>query len=44
MNTDSGRDAKEILDRLEDMAQDRIDLFYEQIGYIFFRPRPKHHI
>ena len=31
-NTDSARDAKEILDRLEDMAQDRLDLFYAQIG------------
>jgi hypothetical protein len=32
-NTDSARDAKETLDRLEDMAQDRIDLFYDKIGY-----------
>ena len=31
--TNSARDAKEILDRLEDMAQDRLDLFYEKIGY-----------
>ena len=31
-STDSARDAKEILDRLEDMAQDRLDLFYEKIG------------
>jgi len=27
------RDAKAILDRLEEMAQDRVDLFYEKIGY-----------
>jgi len=33
MNTDTARDAKETLDRLEDMAQDRIDLFYEKIGH-----------
>lgn len=33
MNTSTARDAKETLDRLEDMAQDRIDLFYEKIGY-----------
>ena len=32
-NSDSARDAKETLDRLEDMAQDRIDLFYDRIGY-----------
>ena len=31
--TNSARDAKEVLDRLEDMAQDRLDLFYEKIGY-----------
>ena len=31
--TDSARDAKETLDRLEEMAQDRIDLFYDKIGY-----------
>ena len=29
----SSRDAKETLDRLEDMAADRIDLFYDKIGY-----------
>ena len=29
----SARDAKETLDRLEDMATDRIDLFYDKIGY-----------
>ena len=29
----SARDAKETLDRLEDMAADRIDLFYDKIGY-----------
>ena len=34
MNTDSARDARETLDRLEDMAQDRLDLFYEKIGYV----------
>ena len=28
----SARDAKEILDCLGDMAQDRLDLFYEKIG------------
>jgi hypothetical protein len=33
IDSDSARDAKEILDRLEEMAQDRIDLFYEKIGY-----------
>ena len=33
MNTESARDARETLDRLEDMAQDRLDLFYEKIGY-----------
>ena len=38
MNTDSARDARETLDRLEDMAQDRIDLFYDKIGYVPFRP------
>ena len=29
----SAKDAKETLDRLEDMASDRIDLFYDKIGY-----------
>jgi len=33
IDNDTARDAKEILDRLEDMAQDRIDLFYEKVGY-----------
>ena len=34
MQTDlTGTDSREILDRLEDMAQDRIDLFYDKIGY-----------
>jgi hypothetical protein len=32
-NTDSARDATEMLNRLEEMAQDRIDLFYDKIGY-----------
>ena len=32
-DTVSARDAKETLDRLEDMAADRIDLFYDKIGY-----------
>ena len=31
-NSDTGRDAKEILDCLEDMARDRLDLFFEKIG------------
>jgi hypothetical protein len=26
------KDAKEMLDRLEDMAQDRIDIFYETVA------------
>ncbi|KAF9653446.1 hypothetical protein BDM02DRAFT_3265650 [Thelephora ganbajun] len=29
----SGEDAREILARLEEMAQDRIDLFYDRIGH-----------
>ena len=29
-NDPSARDAKEIFDSLEDMAQDRLDLFYEK--------------
>ena len=33
VDKDSARDAKETLDRLEEMAQDRIDLFYDKIGY-----------
>lgn len=33
-DNDTARDAKETLDRLEDMAQDRIELFYDKIGYI----------
>ena len=33
-NSDSARDARESLDRLEDMAKDRVDLFYERIGYM----------
>ena len=37
--TDSARDAKETLDRLEEMAQDRIDLFYDKIGYASSRPQ-----
>lgn len=32
MDTDSARDAKEMLERLEETAQDRIDLFYKKIG------------
>jgi len=32
-NTVSTKDAKETLDRLEDMAADRIDLFYDKIGH-----------
>ena len=35
----SARDAKETLDRLEDMAADRIDLFYDKIGYASSLPR-----
>jgi hypothetical protein len=31
-NTDSARAARETLDRLEDIAQDDIDLFYKKIG------------
>lgn len=27
-------DAREMLERLEEMAQDRLDLFYEKIGYV----------
>ncbi|KAF9653445.1 hypothetical protein BDM02DRAFT_3125842 [Thelephora ganbajun] len=33
IGTPAGDDAREILDRLEDMAQDRIDLFYDRIGH-----------
>jgi hypothetical protein len=33
IDEDTARDAKELLDRLEDMARDRIDLFYEKIRY-----------
>jgi len=32
-DNDTARDAKETLDRLEDMAQDRIELFYDKIGH-----------
>lgn len=32
VDSDSTESAKEMLERLEDMAQDRIDLFYEKIG------------
>lgn len=32
IDSDTARDAKETLDRLEDMAQDRIELFYDKIG------------
>ena len=39
LNTESARDARETLERLEDMAQDRLDLFYEKIGCAFSRPR-----
>ena len=35
IDNDTARDAMEILNRLEDMAQDRIDLFYERIRYDF---------
>ena len=38
-NTDSARAARETLDRVEDNAQDRIDLFYEKIGYVPSRPQ-----
>ena len=34
VGSDTARDAKETLDRLEDMAQDRIEMFYDKIGYI----------
>lgn len=33
IDTDSARDARETLDRLEDMARDRFDLLYEKIWY-----------
>jgi hypothetical protein len=33
LNTEAARDGKEILARLEEMAQDRIDLFYDKIWY-----------
>ncbi|KAF9653424.1 hypothetical protein BDM02DRAFT_3125829 [Thelephora ganbajun] len=33
INTHAGDDAREILARLEEMAQDRIDLFYDRIGH-----------
>lgn len=33
IDTDSARDARETLDRLEDMARGRFDLFYERIWY-----------
>ena len=36
--TVSARDAKETLDRLEDMTADRIDLFYDKIGYVSSLP------
>jgi len=39
VNGNSARDAKEILERLEEMAQDRVDLFYEGIWYALSRPR-----
>jgi len=32
VDNDTARDAKETLDRLEDMAQDTIELFYDKIG------------
>ena len=37
--TSTARDAKETLDRLEDMAEDRIALFYDKIGYTSSLPR-----
>ena len=33
-NAGSARDANSTLDRLEDMAQDHVDPFYEKIGYV----------
>lgn len=33
IDNDTCKDAKETLDRLEEMAQDRIELFYDKIGY-----------
>lgn len=33
IDNDTARDAKETLDRLEEMAQDRIDMFYDKIGH-----------
>ena len=36
--TVSAKNAKETLDRLEDMAADRIDLFYDKIGYVSSLP------
>lgn len=38
IDKDSARDAKETLDRLEEMAQDRIELFYDKIGYKYSLP------
>ena len=40
LNGQSARDAREILDRLEEMAQDRIDLFYDKVGHASSLPLP----
>ena len=33
------KDARELLDRLEDMAENRIELFYDKIGYAYLLHR-----
>jgi hypothetical protein len=38
IDTDSARDARETLDRLEDMTRDRFDLFCEKIWCTSFPP------
>ena len=37
------KDARELLDRLEDMAEDRIELFYDKIGYAYLLFRYAQH-
>lgn len=39
IDTDSSRDARETLDRLEDIARDRFDHFYQKIWYARSSPR-----
>ena len=36
---DETKDARELLDRLEDMAEDRFELFYDKIGYAYLLHR-----